>query len=144
MGFDDLTFELIDDFNLIPKYLFEQIEGRSWSVERLCKFAPTLLVNDASRVWKLVNGEQETKGVLWAVIDILSEKLNVIIFSVDEEYQSNGSLKNTRDFLRQFIKDFNKIDGELKLKEKINWITARPEMFDEIGGQRPKTIMMEV
>jgi len=147
MKFDDLTFVRVIDpniFALIPQYLFEQVEGRSWSVERLYKFAPLFLTNDSNCFWVLENKEKVKKGVLWVVIDVLSEKLNVIVFSVDEEYQDTNYLKSARDFLRQFIKDFNGIEGEIKIKETINWVTSRPELFDEIGGRRPKTIMVEV
>ncbi len=145
--FNKLKFIWISDPNVIavtPKYLLEQVEGRSWNVERLCKFAPLLLANDANYFWVLVDDDQITKGILWVVIDVLSEKLNVIVFSVDEEYQGAGHLESVRDFLRQFIKDYNKREGEVKLKEKINWVTARPEIFNEMGGRRPKTILLEV
>lgn len=127
----------------VPKYLFEQVKGRSWRIERLYKLAPSLFVNCANRFWVLVNDEQAVKGVLWVVIDALSEKLNVIVFSVDKEYQEN-SLEGARDFLRQFIKDFNESNDGIKLSEKINWVTAQPEIFSEIGGQLPKTVLVEV
>lgn len=145
MKFSDLRFVEIkkpDLFSQIPRYLFEQVEGRSWSVERLYKLGPLLFANDANYFWVLKDNKQVVKGVLWVVVDILSEKLNVILFSVGEEYQDT-SLKSVRDFLRQFIKDFNKTGG-VKLKEKMNWITAQPEKLNEINGRRPKTILIEV
>lgn len=123
--------------------MFEQVKGRSWSVERLYKLAPLFLANEANSFWVLVNDKQETKGVLWFVLDILSEKLNVIVFSVDREYQGPGNLKSVRDFLRQFIKEFNKAKSGTRLKEKINWVTAQPEIFDEIDGRQPNTILVE-
>ena len=147
MKFSDLKFVRLTQikiFNSIPKYLFEQVKGRSWSVERLYKFASLFLANTANCFWVLKNDRQVIKGVLWVVIDILSEKLNLIVFSIDEEYQDDGNLKDVLNFLYQLIEDFNKIGDNIKLKEKINWITAEPEKLDRIGWKQPETIMVEV
>ncbi len=144
---NELKFDLIINpylFAHIPPYLFKQVEGRSWSVERLYTFAPMFLTADTNRFWVLVNDEQVMKGVLWVVMDLLSEKLNVIVFSVDKEYQGPDILKSVLDFLRKFIKEFNEAKGGIKLKEKINWVTAQPEILEAIGGQRPKRIMIEI
>jgi len=147
MKFDELKFVRIVNiavFARIPRYLFEQIEGRSWGVERLYAFAPLFLDNDANYFWVLVDDEQVIKGVLWAVIDVLSQKLNVIVFTVDKQYQDSFNLKNALDFLRNFIVNFNKDDNGIKLKEKINWVTAQPEKLKQIGGQILTRIMVEV
>lgn len=134
-----------DLFEYIPRYLIERVEDRSWSVDRLYKFGPMFVSSPLNHFWLLKETGNAIKGVLFTVIDVLSEKLNVIIFSVDEEYQAVGNLEIVLDFLRQFIKNFNKTkDVEIKLKEKINWVTAQPGTFDEVGGQQPKTILVEV
>ncbi|HUV41379.1 MAG TPA: hypothetical protein VMW23_06310 [Sedimentisphaerales bacterium] len=130
--------------NRIPRQLFEQVKGRSWSVERLYRLAPLFLGNNTTVFWVLEDENQMVKGVLWAVIDILSQKLNVIVFSVAEEYRDACNVKTARDFLRQYIREFNAIAQQTKLKETINWVTAEPHILKEIGGWIPKTIMMEV
>jgi len=40
--------------------------------------------------------------------------------------------------------NFNKDDNGIKLKEKINWVTAQPEKLKQIGGQILTRIMVEV
>ena len=130
--------------NRVPRQLFEQVKGRSWSVERLYRLAPLFLGNNTTVFWVLEDENQMVKGVLWAVIDILSQKLNVIVFSVAEEYRDACNVKTARDFLRQYIREFNAIAQQTKLKETINWVTAEPHILKEIGGWIPKTIMMEV
>ena len=149
--FSDLEFVRIDRpdlFNLlIPRQLFEKVPGRSWSVERLYDIAPLLIFNNFNYIWVLVN-EKQVKGVLWVTIDVLSEKLNVITFSIDEEYEDEDILENIRGSLRKFIKEFNEsnisIVSNTKIKEKINWVTSQPEMFDKIDGVIPETVLVEV
>lgn len=138
-----VKFEASDLFE-VPEYLFEQVPGKSWTVKRLYKFAPTFLINSSHRFWTLVDDKGLVKGVLWVVIDLLSQKLNVIVFSVDKEYQGRSALKGARDFLRQFIKDFNETKTDTKLKAKINWVTAEPWDLHQIGARRPRTVLMEV
>ncbi len=144
--FEDLDFiHVIQSLviNHIPPYLLEQIKGRSWDVDRFLKLAPVLLFNNSTYIWVLTTDKNIIKGVLWSVIDVLSEKLNVIAFSIDEEYE-DGSLEKARDFLREFINDFNEKQTGIQLKEKINWVTSEPELLEAIGGQQPKTILIEV
>lgn len=130
--------------HIIPKHLFEQVEGRSWSVDRFYKYAPAILSSGTNCFWALVDEDNSIKGILWVVIDILSQKLNVIVFSVDKEYQHESDLEMARDFLRQYIEDFNKTENGITLKETINWVTTDPDKFDDIGGRLPKTVMVEV
>jgi len=146
MDINKLEFELVvvpEVFGYIPPHLLEQIYGRSWSVERFFKYGPASVLSHFNRFWVLKDVGNAIKGVLFATIDVLSEKLNVVIFSVDEEYHK-GSLKFALDFLRQFIAEFNELEVDIKLNEKINWVTAQPEMFDELGGKQPKTVLIEV
>lgn len=143
-SFNDLIFVKYtkQDFYEIPKYLFEQVEGRSWTVERLYTYAHIFLKNKSMYFWVFEDDEQ-IKGVLWFVIDVLSEKVNVIVFSVDEEYKEN-SLEIVRKFLHNFIEKYNELTEKTKLKERINWVTNRPEVFEKLGGHIPETIMVEL
>ncbi len=127
-------FIRITDLERIPRYLFEQVKDRSWSIERFYRLLPSFLAVESHRFWAVENNG-EVVGVLWAVIDVLSEKLNVIVYSVNKDYQN--SLGVALEFLRKTAR-------ELKLKQKINWVTAEPEKIKEIGGQIPGTIMLEV
>jgi hypothetical protein len=94
--------------------------------------------------WGLVNNKNEVKGFLWATMDFLSEKINVIAFEVDKEYQSETDIQMVLEFLRNNIKSFNAVSQDIKLKEKINWVTNDPDKFKPYGGYIPETIMVEV
>jgi len=43
------------EINLIPKYLFEQIDGRNYSFERLYELAPLIFANDSNYLWTLIS-----------------------------------------------------------------------------------------
>ena len=133
-----------DIFRLIPKHLFEQIGGRSWQVDRLLKMNPLSLISGCNYFWVLVNNDSEVKGILWAVIDVLSEKLNVIAFEIDEEYQCESDIEMALQFLRSAIKEFNLLDSGTVLKDKINWVTNDPEKFKQFGGAMPETVLIEI
>ena len=128
-------------FNIIPKYLFEQVEGRSYTVDRLYKLAP-FVVNTNHFMWVYVNDENEIKGVLWITLDILSEKVNVIVFSTDKEYEISRT--EVLEFLRDFIAKFNENSEYVELKDKVNWVTNEPDSFKELGGKVPETVLVEV
>ena len=133
------TLEMIPEF----RELFEQVKGRSWSVDRLYKYSPSIAMNPFARIWKLVDENKAVKGVLWIMIDVLSQKINVIVFSVDKEYE-DGSIEGARKFLESFRVSFNAGEDDIELKEKINWVTNKPEQFEEFGGKQPETILIEV
>lgn len=143
MGFNELKFR--KTLEMVPEFreLFEQVKGRSWSVDRLYKYAPSIFSNPSTWAWKLVDGNEAVRGVLWIVIDVLSEKINVIVFSVDKEYE-DGSIEGARKFLDSFRKSFNAMEDDIELKEKINWVTSEPEVIENMGGKQPKTILMEI
>jgi len=124
-------------FRRIPRRLFEQVRGRSWSVDRLYEFAPVFLADETNNYFWIFESDRRIEGILWAVIDALSEKLNVIVCSgiVPED---------AHRFLRRFTKDFNAANSGIALKEKINWLTTQPEMFNKMGGNALKTVMVEV
>jgi len=124
----------IESFNRIPRYLFEQIKGRSWSVDRLFEYADSIISNPSTLFWVVEDGNKQIKGILWIVIDVLSRKLNVIAFYTEMDIPT---IIEVRDFLRG-------IASGLELKEKINWVTNEPEKLKEIGGEIPETIIVEV
>jgi hypothetical protein len=131
-----------DELSLVPIYLFEQVKGRSWDVDRLLQM--DILASEAIFFWGLINNKNEVKGFLWITLDYLSEKINVIAFEVDNEYQSETDIQMALEFLRNNIKSFNAISQDIKLKEKINWLTNDPDKFKPYGGYIPGTRMVEV
>jgi len=121
--FEDLKFVRLTEpgqFNLIPRYLFEQVKDEDLIIDRVYQYGPHSLAHPFTFFHVLV--EKDTaliKGFLWAEIDVYTNILFVNIFSVDREYQGDDALKITLDFAE-------KIQEEQQLT-KIQMITPRPE-----------------
>ncbi len=134
-------------FNLIPRYLFEQVKGAEYKVDRLYQFGPLLLASPLTFFYVLVDKEsKKVKGVLWAEINPLDEQIKVHVFTVDKEYQQNMNgdfshdsiaLKTTLDFLRKLQKENN-------LDSKIEIVTLRPLAYEKAGWKQSKKTLMEV
>jgi DNA modification methylase len=147
-----LEFVRIKDpqvFKLIPRYLFEQIKDREYDIEQIYKFGPILILSRFNCLYLLVNEENLIKGILFATFDPLAEIILVYVLSVDKEYQRNGILPQTRDFLKNIKEndpDFKIMLKELgfDLKDKIIWQTTRPKSYEKkIGAKRSKYTIME-
>ena len=79
------------------------------------------------------------KGILWAEMNPLDNRLNVHTFSVDKKYQKPNShaLKIALDFLRTIQKKYN-------LESKIEILTTRPRAYERAGWKRSDKTLMEV
>ena len=85
MNFSDLKFvrinspgtspEIIDMvFRRIPRELFEQVKDVEFNIDLLYK-SPSGFLNKANTMfYVLTDNEDKIKGVLWAYINILTEK----------------------------------------------------------------------
>lgn len=142
----DLKFVRNYDFDIVPRYLLEQIPGREWNIDTLYHYGPLFISNPFNWLYVLVDVGQVIKGVLWATVDPVLETLAVNILSVDREYQQvNGSLRRSQSKIVKMAIDF--LGKEIKktnLKPKIIWTTTRPKPFELTGCKRSKRIVMEV
>lgn len=150
--FDDLKFVRLrtdskDDpdgslahfmFSRIPSYLFEQVKGADFKIDRIYQFGPLLLASPLTFFYALVNKETSViKGILWAEINPLSENLAIHILSVDKEYQGNGTLDKALDFVRVIQKEQN--------LQKIQITTICPKTYErKHGWSESKKRIMEV
>ncbi len=148
MKFEDLKFVRLDKpdlFNLIPRYLFEQIPNREWDVDKLYEWGKTFLGNPLNLFWVLANDENLIKGVLWGTIDPVLEMIAVNILSVDKEYQhpKGDAITKSIEHLKQYRIKLNKDEG-IDLKEKMLWTTTRPRAFERLNIKRSDRVVMEV
>ncbi len=147
MNFSDLKFvrinspgtspEIIDMvFRRIPRELFEQVKDVEFNIDLLYK-SPSGFLNKANTMfYVLTDNEDKIKGVLWAYINILTEKIQVNILSIDKEYQFSDALEKTLEFVRSWQgKDENL---------KIQIITTRPHAYEKAGLVKSKQILMEI
>ncbi len=122
----------INDINLVPRYLLDQVKGRQWQTDQLI---PYLDKATNLNLYVLVDGKSIIKGVLLFQPNYIENNIEVIILSVDRQYQFNGIIPNTLEFLR-------KAKEHYKLKT-IKIRTNRPNAFEK-HGFRILDFIMEV
>lgn len=146
MEFSELKFVRItqpEQFSLVPRYLFEQVKGSDYKIDRLYQFGPLLLASPLTFFYvlavkeQLENGCAPVKGILWAEINPFYENLEAHIFSIDKEYQHNGAMAGAIDKLKE-------IQLREKLTGKITSETTRPKAVKKAGWKISDTINMEI
>ena len=120
------------DINLIPTYLFEQVE-RDWSIDKVYALANFINTSPTNMLWAFINDAHEIKGVLWCTINLLNESVFIKVLSIDKEYRGK---KVYSPMAHKILNDagFN----------KIQWITDRTEGFERLGYKKSKYVLMEV
>ncbi len=145
--FDELKFvkinnpgtspEIIDMvFRRIPRKLFEQVKNNTLNIDLLYQIPSKFINNLNTMFYVLTNDEDKIKGILWAYINILTEKIQINVLSVDREYQFSNALEKTLEFVRSWQgKDENLT---------IQIMTTHPAAYEKVGLQRSKLIVMEI
>lgn len=147
LDFNDLKFvsinnpgtspEIIDMvFRRIPKELFEQVKDIEFNIDLLYKVPSRFISNANTKFYVLTDDEDKIKGVLWAYINILTEKIQVNILSIDKEYQFSSALEKTLEFIRSWQGE----DENLT----IQIMTTRPHAYEKVGFKESELIIMEV
>ncbi len=123
-------------FRRIPKELFEQVKDIEFNIDLLYK-APSRFINNVNtRFYVLTDDEDVIRGILWFYINLLTEKVQVNILSIDKEFQHNGAIGKTVEFIRGLQgKDENL---------KIEIMTTRTKAYEKAGFQQSKQILMEL
>lgn len=137
-NFDDLKFVRIDKpdlFGLIPRELFEQVKDHTFNTDKIYQLAHTFISNPLTRFYVLVNGDAKIKGILWAYVNLLNERIQVNLLSIDKEYQFGSALEKTLEF----VKSWQSENGNLK----IEIMTARPHAYEKFGLIKSKQVIME-
>ena len=87
---EDLKWIRVQDFNLITKYLVEQVKGTSFPVERLYAFGDDIARNPFTLLYVLADEHHRIEGFLWASVNPLDQSIMVNIFSLDRDYWDHG------------------------------------------------------
>lgn len=131
-----LRYTPIQDVNLIPPYLLDQVEPKEWATEKLYQFGEMITNNPLSILGVFSNKEHLIKGVLWGTVNPLTEKIFIHILSIDQEYQGRGIVKETTAILK-------KIQDKHNLKS-IRFYTNQPEKFESAGYEKTGDMAMEL
>ena len=146
MTFSDLKFVRLtqpNQFGLIPRYLFEQVKGFDFNIDRLYQFGPILLASPLTFLYiladkkQLEKGSAIPKGILWAEVNPFNEDINAHTFSIDRKYQGNGAIAGVIEKLKEIIRTE-------KLVGKIIGFTIHPKVFERAGMKKSKKIIMEL
>ncbi len=137
----DLVFVRLIDPVHIPTYLVKQIKDRLFDVERFYQHQKEMClissprgttINPYNYLYALVNEKiKQVKGVLWCVVDPLTESLVINNFSIDAEYWNRG------ESLQLLEKQVKNIRRELRLK-RIVWITKNVKFCKAKGYKESK------
>lgn len=129
--------EIIDMvFRRIPRELFEQVKDVEFNIDLLYEVPSRFINNVNTRFYVLTDDGDVIKGILWAYINLLTEKIQVNILSIDKEYQFNDALEKTLEFVRSW-------QGENE-NLKIECITTRPHSYEKNGWKQSKRKIMEI
>jgi len=152
----ELQFTRIVDIQLIPRELFEQVDGLDENAIDLIYSlgagiftipAPSLYEKGkfvkilSPFVWLVVlqDAEHKIKGFLWAEINVFEKHIFIQMCSIDKKYQSASNVvsKEITNYL------FN-LPIDKKYKSKIVMATAHPKVFERYGWKKRKRVLMEI
>lgn len=131
--FEDLKFERITQpllFNYIPKYLFEQVKDWEIDIDKLCKLSETFLNNPCSLFFVLVDDNNQIQGIFWANANIINNCIDVILLSINKEYQFDDAIKNTLNFI-----------NTLQENATVRILASRTAKYEKAGFKKTKTLM---
>ena len=120
-------------FNMIPDELFEQVKDRDFDIYRMKQMAQGLLSNKAGMFHILVDKENEIKGILWGYANILCNCIEIVLFTVDKEYQFDNALEHALKFIKSWQRG-----------AQIKITTTRTKAYEKMGFVRSKDITMEL
>lgn len=155
MEFSDLKFVRLtqpEQFSLVPRYLFEQVKESEFKIERLYEFGPILLASPFTFFYILAEKKQlekgcaPAKGIFWAEISPLDNRIKVWAFSIDKDYQQNrnGEFSRKSNAVNSVIEFIRELQKENGLDEKIEIVTYRPHFYKNAGFKKSKKILMEI
>lgn len=139
MKFEDLEFVRLDKPGLlrfVPRKLFEQVKDRTFDIDKIYSLESSFISNPAVRLYALVDENSKTKGILWAHINVLTETIQVNLFSIEKEYQFDNALEKTLEFIKSWMGKDEKL--------KIECITTRPKAYQRAGWKVSKRTILEI
>ena len=139
MKFEDLTFIRLDKPGLmrfVPRRLFEQVKDRTFNIDKIYELESSFITNPTVRLYAMVDEKSVTRGVLWFYINVITERIQLNVLSIDKEYQDDSAIEKTLEFIKSLQgKDENM---------KIEVLTTNIEEYEKVGFQQSEHILMEI
>ena len=130
-----LKFVRVNDINLIPRYLFEQVKPLDFDIDELYKWAPVLMNNPMNVIGAFVDKFETVKGVMLCSYNPINRTITVNMLSVDPEYFGMGIVKEADGIVNKFKKKLG--------AQRIVIVTTRPMAIARAGYKVASTVMME-
>lgn len=123
-------------FRRIPRELFEQVKDVEFNIDLLYK-APSRFINNVNtKFYVLTDNGDVIKGILWFYVNLLTEKIQVNILSVEKEYQFNDAIEKTLEFVKSLQSESENLT--------IQIMTTRPRAYEKSGFVKSKQIILEI
>ncbi len=147
--FNELQFIRLtqpEQFGLIPRYLFEQVQEHDPDViiENIYKFGPMQLTSSLNFLYVMVDDTTTIKGVMWANINEFSEHLEVNMLSVDKEYQNSDACKVSLEFLQEIQKTHNLRKIRMMTQRGKHYKDKYERVYKKHGMTEAAVIIMEI
>ncbi len=120
-------------FKTIPRELFEQVKDDDLDIDKLYQLSQSLLSNSMVQFYILVDKDNKIKGVLWGFANVLFNSIDIVLLSVDKEYQFDDAIEETLKFIKSWQED-----------AKIRIVTTRTSAYEKAGFEISKKTIMEV
>ena len=133
---DHLKLVRIHSFDLIPRYLLDQVKGRSWTPNKLYEWGEILGSQPSQLIYAMITPEKEIKGAVWASVNPVVDGIFLNFISVDREYQDGIVLEKVTGTLKQTATDLG--------LSSVYALTTRPKGATRKGWSRTGQEMMEV
>ena len=130
-------------FSLIPKRLFEQLDGAAFKVKNLYEYGPHLIASGCVFIYVLADDNNEIHGLLWMQHDILSDELFIPMLSVDKDYQQDF-LATRNPLFDKCLDKAREIISARGLSNRIRIVTKRPKAYVRAGWKESEMLTMEM
>ena len=127
-----------EDIMRIPSGLLRQVGGLD--IDKVYENAEALVSSPNVWIMLLSDVTGHIRAVLWFTIDVFENQLVVYLFAVDPEYQS-CNLNHAR-WIGGFL--FNLVVIPERYRQKIQWLTERPKLYERFGVKRSRRVILEI
>lgn len=130
-----LRFINVNDFNLIPVHLIEQIEPKVPDPTIFYKLSQQINSSPFNTLGVFADKDKKVKGFMWGNYNPIDQNLHIHMLSIDPEYHGMGIVGEATNIAKK-IKQQMKAVG-------IKFKTITPERFEGNGWERSDQVFME-
>jgi len=132
-----LKWVRINDVNLIPRYLIEQIDPLTFDIDHFYRVGNVFAGQPLHIFGVFVTQDAfQVKGFMWVTINPLTLAMHGNLLSVDKDYQGRGFVHESHGIVKGYMKKYG--------LKKLSLSTKTPEKFKSNGAQKSELVLMDV